>query len=123
MQAAARRGGVAARRQPVRLLEARALLEPRDRARSPRAAAARDPDAEELLAAMDRAADGGDGAGWNDGDRLFHRQIAALTGNPVLVALADHVAAVMDQPLWQRLRDESIAVARPHAPSTRPSTA
>ena len=33
-----------------------------------------------------------------------------MTDNPVLVALADHVAAVMDQPLWQRLRDESIAV-------------
>ena len=58
---------------------------------------------------------------WNEGDRLFHRQIAVMTGNPVLVALADHVAAVMDQPLWQRLRDESVAVpgrTRLQPPST-----
>ena len=33
-----------------------------------------------------------------------------MTGNPVLLAIAEHVAAFMDQPLWQRLRDESIAV-------------
>jgi DNA-binding FadR family transcriptional regulator len=32
-----------------------------------------------------------------------------MTGNPVLLAFADHVAALMDQPLWQRLRDDSIA--------------
>ena len=33
-----------------------------------------------------------------------------MTGNPVLLAFADHVATLMDQPLWQRLRDDSIAV-------------
>jgi DNA-binding GntR family transcriptional regulator len=27
----------------------------------------------------------------------------------VLIGIADHVAALMDQPLWQRLRDDSIA--------------
>jgi DNA-binding GntR family transcriptional regulator len=59
---------------------------------------------------MEGAAGRGDLAGWNDCDRRFHRRLAALTGNPVLLALADHVAAVMDQPLWQRLRDDSIAV-------------
>jgi len=32
-----------------------------------------------------------------------------MTGNPVLLAFADHVAGLMDQPLWQRLRDDSIA--------------
>ena len=45
---------------------------------------------------------------WNASDRLFHRQLAAMTGNPVLLAFADHVAALMDEPLWQRLRDDSI---------------
>ena len=63
-----------------------------------------------------------DRAGWNDGDRRFHRQLAALTGNPVLLGLADHVAALMDQPLWQRLRDDSIARpgrARIHAAEHR----
>src|SRR5262249_61863815 len=48
-------------------------------------------------------------ATWNASDRLFHRQLAAMTGNPVLLAFADHVAALMDEPLWQRLRDDSIA--------------
>ena len=36
-------------------------------------------------------------------------RIAELTGNPVLAGIAGHVAALMDQPLWQRLRDDSIA--------------
>lgn len=106
---------------PSALLEARSLLEPRIAALAARHGRP-DPYAEELLARMDRATDGGDGAGWNEGDRLFHRQIAVMTENPVLVALADHVAAVMDQPLWQRLRDESVAVpgrARLHAAEHR----
>ncbi len=41
---------------------------------------------------------------------MFHREIAVLTGNPVLVAMADQLARTMDEPLWRRLRDESIAV-------------
>ena len=60
--------------------------------------------------------------GWNRSDRLFHRRIAELTGNPVLAGLAGHVAALMDQPLWQRLRDDSIARpgrARVHAAEHR----
>ena len=94
---------------PSDLLEARALLEPavaRLAAQRGRA----DADAEALLAAMEQAADAGDRAGWNDCDRRFHQRIAALTGNPVLLDLADRIAAVMDEPLWQRLRDDSIAV-------------
>jgi DNA-binding FadR family transcriptional regulator len=94
---------------PSDLLEARALLEPA----VARLAAQRggpDGEAEELLAAMEMAAADGDRGGWNDCDRRFHRRIAALTGNPVLLELADHIAAVMDEPLWQRLRDDSIAV-------------
>jgi DNA-binding FadR family transcriptional regulator len=50
-------------------------------------------------------------AAWSAADRLFHRRLAALTENAVLLALADHVATLMDQPLWQRLRDEAIAGA------------
>ncbi len=93
---------------PFDLLEARLALEPgiaRLAARHGR----RDPEIEELLDAMDAAAADEDRAAWNDGDRRFHRRLAALTGNPVLLALADQVAAIMDQPLWQRLRDDSIA--------------
>ena len=95
---------------PSDLLEARVLLEPA----VARLAAQRgrpDAEVEELLAGMETAAEQHDRAAWNDCDRRFHQRIAALTGNPVLLALADHIAATMDQPLWQRLRDESIAVA------------
>ncbi len=42
-----------------------------------------------------------------------------MTGNPVLAGIADHVAALMDQPLWQRLRDESIAAPGRTAPAPR----
>jgi len=94
---------------PSDLLEARELLEPA----VARLAAQRgrpDEEAEALLAAMEAAADAGDRAGWNDCDRRFHQRIAGLTGNPVLLDLADRIAATMDEPLWQRLRDDSIAV-------------
>jgi DNA-binding FadR family transcriptional regulator len=47
---------------------------------------------------------------WSDADRLFHRELAVLTGNPVLLTLAEHITTLMDQPLWRRLRDDMIAV-------------
>ena len=90
---------------PTALLEARAAIEPS----VVRLAAGRgepDPVAEELLELMEREPDR---AAWNRADRLFHRQLAVMSGNPVLLAVADQVAALMDQPLWQRLRDDSIA--------------
>ncbi|MBE2317086.1 FadR family transcriptional regulator [Solirubrobacter sp. CPCC 204708] len=93
---------------PSAVLEARAQLEPAV-ARLAAARAQRDEAAERLLAAME--AEPVDIATWNASDRLFHRQLAAMTGNPVLLAFADHVATLMDQPLWQRLRDDSIATA------------
>ena len=93
---------------PSSVLEARAQLEPAV-ARLAAARAQRDPAAENLMAAME--AEPVDIAVWNTSDRLFHRQLAAMTGNPVLLAFADHVASLMDQPLWQRLRDDSIAEA------------
>jgi len=96
---------------PSDLLETRLLIEPA----IARLAAERgrpDAECERLLAAMEAAADPADPAarhGWNESDRLFHQRIAELTGNPVLAGIAGHVAALMDQPLWQRLRDDSIA--------------
>jgi DNA-binding FadR family transcriptional regulator len=92
---------------PSAVLEARAQLEPAV-ARLAAVRGQRDAAAENLLAAME--AEPVDIAVWNTSDRLFHRQLAAMTGNPVLLAFADHVASLMDQPLWQRLRDDSIAV-------------
>jgi DNA-binding FadR family transcriptional regulator len=96
---------------PSAVLEARTQLEPAV-ARLAAARAQPDPAVEKLLEAMEAATDPDDPqarATWNASDRLFHRQLAAMTGNPVLLAFADHVAGLMDQPLWQRLRDDSIA--------------
>jgi len=106
---------------PFDLLETRLLLEPGVAGLAAQRGR-RDAEIERLLDAMDAAEAGGDLAGWNDGDRRFHRALAGLTANPVLLGLADHVAALMDQPLWQRLRDDSIARpgrARIHAAEHR----
>jgi DNA-binding FadR family transcriptional regulator len=96
---------------PTDVLESRALLEPAV-ARLAAARAGADPEIDALLAAMEDPIDlddPRDRARWSDADRLFHRRIAALTANPVLLQLADQIAAHMDEPLWQRLRDESVA--------------
>jgi DNA-binding FadR family transcriptional regulator len=97
---------------PFAVLQSREVLEPGIvRAAAERAQpSAR---AEELLGQMDRATDPEDPAAraaWSDADRLFHRELAVMSGNPVLVSLAEHVAALMDQPLWRRLRDDLISV-------------
>jgi DNA-binding FadR family transcriptional regulator len=97
---------------PSAVLEARAQLEPAV-ARLAAQRAQADPAVENLLEAMEAITDPGEPgarATWSASDRLFHRQLAAMTGNPVLLAFADHVATLMDQPLWHRLRDDSIAV-------------
>jgi DNA-binding FadR family transcriptional regulator len=97
---------------PTALLEARATFEPRI-ARLAAQRGQRDPYAEELLSVMEAATDRDNPrarADWHDADRMFHRQIAVMTGNPVLVAVAGYIAELMDQPLWQRLRDEAVAV-------------
>jgi DNA-binding FadR family transcriptional regulator len=99
------RAAAVADASPSAVLEARAAIEP-PIARLAAARAQPDPAAERLLAAMEA---GPDAPGWNRSDRLFHRQLAAMTRNPVLLAVADEIAALMDQPLWQRLRDESVA--------------
>jgi DNA-binding FadR family transcriptional regulator len=96
----------AADASPSELLEARLLLEPRV-ARLAARAGRPDAEAERLLDAME--ASPGDRAAWNDADRRFHQRIAALAGNAVLLALADRIAVLMDQRLWQRLRDQSVA--------------
>jgi DNA-binding FadR family transcriptional regulator len=50
----------------------------------------RDPFAERLLADMERLSDPAnpeERATWSDADRRLHRQIGAMTGNPVIVAM------------------------------------
>jgi DNA-binding FadR family transcriptional regulator len=104
--------GVDADVSPVAVLQARLTIEPAIAG----FAALRptpDPRIEELLGMMSGARDLENSthrAVWNDADRLFHRQIAALTGNPVFLAFADRLAFVQGQPLWRRLRDEMLVV-------------
>ncbi|HEY4098454.1 MAG TPA: FCD domain-containing protein [Baekduia sp.] len=96
---------------PAALLQARAMVEPAV-ARLAAARATDDPELAALLGVMAASSDAADPQQrrrWSDADRAFHRRIAQLTGNLVLVAIADHIATVMDQPLWQRLRDDAIA--------------
>lgn len=96
---------------PFAVLQAREALEPG----IVRAAAERglgSARAEELLAEMDSfdIEDPLQRDRWSDADRLFHRELAVLSANPVLLSLADEIATLMDQPLWRRLRDDMIAV-------------
>jgi DNA-binding FadR family transcriptional regulator len=96
---------------PFAVLEAREAFEPA----VTRLAAMRgrhDAFAERLLADMERLSDPtnpDERAIWSDADRLFHREIGAMTGNPVVVALYDQVSEMMNQPLWRRLRDDSLS--------------
>lgn len=97
---------------PAAVLEARRILEPEIVALAARRATA-DPEVDALLTIMEDNQDPSDPEQrrrWSDADRRFHRQFAVATANPVLLAIADHLADLMDQPLWQQLRDESIAV-------------
>ena len=97
---------------PVAVLESRLTIEP-PIARFAALRYEHDARIEQLLEMMNEARDWENPAHraiWSDADRLFHRQLAAQTDNPVFLAFADHVAFVMGQPLWRRLRDEMLTV-------------
>lgn len=95
---------------PLSILEARLLIEPavaRMAARQRR----RDALAEHYLDQMSAVQDINDPqqqALWSECDRLFHRQLAVMTGQALLARIAEEIAVSMDQPLWQRLRDDGI---------------
>jgi DNA-binding FadR family transcriptional regulator len=102
---------LAADESPFALLEAREAFEPQV-ARLAASRPRRDSAAEHLLEEMERLSDPTSAEQrtiWSQSDRMFHRQIGAMTENPVVVALCDQVAAIMDQPLWRRLRDDSLS--------------
>lgn len=95
---------------PTAALDVRLFLEPQI---ARRAAAWGKPDrqAEKFLSAMETIQDITDPlqrAVWNESDRLFHRQLAVMTRNTLLIKIADEVAKTMDQPLWKRLKDDGI---------------
>jgi DNA-binding FadR family transcriptional regulator len=97
---------------PVALLEVREILDPAVGA----LAASRFRHGErfeELLALMGQPldlSDPNDRKVWSESDRLFHRELAVVTNNPIVTSIADFVAAVMAQPLWKHLRDHALSV-------------
>jgi DNA-binding FadR family transcriptional regulator len=102
--------GVPADFSPTATLEVRLLIEPAI-ARLAAKRRQRDPLAEHYLARMADIQDISDPeqqALWSQCDRLFHRQLAAMTQDALIVKIADEVAKSMDQPLWKRLRDDGI---------------
>jgi len=95
---------------PGSTLDVRMVLEPAI-ARRAAARSQRDALAEQYLDQMENIYDIDDPAQralWNSSDRLFHRQLAVMTGDALMVKIADEVANSMDQPLWKRLKDEGI---------------
>lgn len=95
---------------PIGIIEVRLLLEPAI-ARMAARHRQRDPLAEHYLALMADVEDITDPAQqalWSESDRLFHRQLAVMTQDALIVKLADEIARSMDQPLWKRLRDDGI---------------
>jgi DNA-binding FadR family transcriptional regulator len=95
---------------PTGTLETRFILEPAI-ARRAAARGKRDRLAEQYLGEMETILDISNldqRALWNNSDRMFHRQLAVMTGDALLVKIADEVAKTMDQPLWKRLKDDGI---------------
>ncbi|MCP1290558.1 GntR family transcriptional regulator [Chromobacterium sp. S0633] len=95
---------------PISTLEVRLILEPAI-ARMAARKGQRDERAEYYLAQMKGVKNIDIPAQqvlWSESDRLFHRQLAVMTGDALMVRIADEVAKAMAQPLWQRLRDDGI---------------
>lgn len=95
---------------PQSILEMRLLIEPAMARRAARRGK-RDAAAEEYLRRMAEVRDLRDPqqqALWSECDRLFHRQIALMSGDALVAKIADEVARSMDQPLWRRLCHDGI---------------
>lgn len=95
---------------PVSTLEVRMLIEPAI-VRLAARRAQRDELAERYLEGMANVKDITDPAQqalWSECDRLFHRQLAVMTGDILISKIAEEVNKTMAQPLWNRLRDDGI---------------
>lgn len=95
---------------PMAILDARDIIEPAI-VRMASQHACRDEMAEYYLKQMSNVHDLSDPEQqnlWKESDRLFHRQLAVMTQNPLMVSIADVIAHVMGEPLWNRLRDDGI---------------
>lgn len=101
------RSGSRSDASPAALLEVRELIEPAA-ARRAATLGKRDKLAESLLTPQPEPLDLDDPAAraaWNDRDRLFHRQIGEMTGNPIMASICGEISEAMNQVLWQHLRD------------------
>ncbi|AYN98092.1 MULTISPECIES: FadR/GntR family transcriptional regulator [Pseudomonas] len=88
----------------ISALEVRMLIEPAI-ARLAARRAQRDPIAEQYLDEMSDVKDITDPlyqASWNKSARLFHRQLAQMTGNPLITKIAEEINGVMAQAQWTR---------------------
>jgi DNA-binding FadR family transcriptional regulator len=95
---------------PTATLGVRLILEPAI-VRLAAARRKRDRLAEHYLEQMELIVDVSDPAQqalWNESDRLFHRQLAIMTGDALIVKIAEEIAATMNQPLWRRLQEDGI---------------
>ena len=95
---------------PNSTLEVRLLIEPAI-ARLAARRGKRNVLAEKYLAQMAGVKDISDvrqQALWSECDRLFHRQLAVMTEDALILKIADEVEKSMAQPLWNRLRDDGI---------------
>jgi DNA-binding FadR family transcriptional regulator len=98
---------------PAEMLAARLVLEPQ-LAR----VAARRHDRDSLAAiarplrALDRLVASGDGAHPATPDRRFHAAIAQATGNAVLEAVAAPLWELMEQALWNRIKERDWSIER-----------
>lgn len=101
---------LAADTSPSATLAARLAIEPLI-AEFAAAAGRRDLALESLLDRMEAISDWADASQrqqWNELDRQFHERIAAMSGNPVMMAIATIFAGAVDEPLWRQLRDTGI---------------
>jgi DNA-binding FadR family transcriptional regulator len=101
---------LAADTSPSATLAARLAIEPLI-AEFAAAVGKRDREMEALLDQMEAISDWADAGArqqWNELDRQFHQRIAAMSGNPVMIAIAGVVAGAVDEPLWRQLRDAGI---------------
>jgi DNA-binding FadR family transcriptional regulator len=106
----ARAGDARPDTSPLSTLAARLAIEPLI-AQFAAAAGKRDAEMERLLDLMEAVSDLADPRQrreWNEYDRQFHERIALMTCNPVMISIAKVIAASVDEPLWQQLRDHGI---------------
>ena len=96
---------------PSALIEVRLAVEPAI-ASSAATHGVPDATADQLMWVMEGALDPSDEdarARWSVADALFHREFAIMTRNPLMIQIAQLICTAMDEPLWRRLRDESLA--------------